>query len=226
MKVVILAAGRGKRMGEMAKEIPKPALKYKGKSLIHHKLDELPAAVEEVIIVVGHLGDYIVNAVGGSYNGIPISYVWQQELLGTAHSLFMAKEKLNTPFMVLMGDDLYAKDDLQQMIDIYKEEPESRWVALVQVLEEKMSAGKCLVDENGRLYDIVEDPTGESPSNLMNTGAYLLTPSIFELPMVKLDGKEEFGLPQTFVQAAKEKNIRTVNAQFWKRVTAPEDLEE
>ena len=94
MKLVILAAGKGSRMGTLGEATPKPILKYKGKNLIQHKLEQLPENIDEIIIVIGHLGEQIVETIGSEYNGIPVTYVWQKELLGTGHSLWTAKEYL------------------------------------------------------------------------------------------------------------------------------------
>ncbi len=237
MKLVILAAGKGKRMGESSNHTPKPILKYKGKTLIQHKLEQLPSDINEIIITIGHLGEKIVEAIGYSYdnsqNGgsiIPVTYIEQKELLGTGHALWQTKEAIGpNSFFVLMGDDLYSKEDLQKMIDLHKK-AEKVWVALVQDISEKMSAGKCVVDENDLLTDIIEDPEGKMERNTMYTGGCLLTPEIFNLPLVKISSTE-FGLPQTFIQEERhadgvggKRDIHAVQASYWKRITTPEDL--
>jgi glucose-1-phosphate thymidylyltransferase len=224
MKLVILAAGKGTRMGKLGENTPKPILKYKGKNLIQHKLDELPVDITEIVIVIGYLGEQIIETIGDSHMNIPITYIWQKELLGTGHSLWIAKESLtDSPFIVLMGDDLYSKKDLSKMIEIHK--ANSSWVALLEESNVPMSTGKCVVNEKGELVAIVEDPKGESPNNIMYTGGCLLTPEVFNLPLVKLDGKEEYGLPQTFIQDERKVPIHAVKAAYWKRITEPADLD-
>ena len=61
MKAVILAAGKGTRMGDLSLETPKPMLKVLGKTLLEHKLDSLPDVIDEVVITVGYLKDRIVD---------------------------------------------------------------------------------------------------------------------------------------------------------------------
>ena len=250
MKLVILAAGKGKRMGASSEHTPKPILKYQDKTLLHHKLEQLPSDINEVIIVIGHLGNKIVEALGHSYkntNGVslPITYVEQTELLGTADSLWRTRARLGSePFLILMGDDLYAKKDLEEMIKTHKEH-DNAWVALVHPQNEHISYGKCILDENGFLIDFRNDPDKIVSENLMYTGACILTSEVFKLPMRKV-GTVEYGLPQTFIQEerhanAKNKvgsgtendseentarqNVHVVKTSFWKRITAPEDLE-
>ncbi|MDQ5911898.1 MAG: UDP-N-acetylglucosamine diphosphorylase / glucose-phosphate thymidylyltransferase [Patescibacteria group bacterium] len=237
MKLVILAAGKGKRMGESSNHTPKPILKYKGKTLIHHKLEQLPADIDEIIIVIGHLGEKIVEAIGHSYdnsqNGgsiIPITYIEQKEQLGSAHSLWQAKDIIgNNPFLVIMGDDLYSKEDLEEMVAKHKDNNES-WVALVEKREKHIPYGKCILDEEGYLIDFRDDPHFNISENLMYTGACILTPEVFDLPMVKVN-PTEYGLPHTFIQEQRHnlsntdrKNVHVVYTRYWKRITTPEDL--
>lgn len=246
MKLVILAAGKGKRMGESSNHTPKPILKYKGKTLIHHKLEQLPANISEIIVTIGHLGEKIVEALGNSYeiageNGgfgatatisIPITYIKQEELLGSGHALWQAKEAIgNSPFLVLMGDDLYSRQDLEDMIALHFANPES-WIALIEAQKDHIPYGKCILDEGGFLIDFRNDPNKEVRDNLMYTGACLLTPDVFKLPLIKIS-ETEYGLPHTFVQESRHAlapsgklNIRVVPTTYWKRVTTPEDLVE
>jgi len=61
---------------------------------------------------------------------------------------------------------------------------------------------------------------------LVNTGLYVLDDRIFEYPLIpKEEGHEEFGLPQTLVQAAKDIDIKAVPATFWVQISEPEDLQ-
>lgn len=239
MKLVILAAGKGKRMGESSNHTPKPILLYKDKTLIHHKLEQLPSDINEIIITIGHLGEKIVESIGHSYdnsqNGgkiIPITYIKQEELLGTGHALWQCKETIgNCPFLVLMGDDLYSKEDLKGMVAKHKDNNES-WVVLVEQQKDHIPYGKCILDGEGYLIDFKNDPQKEIPENFMYTGACLLTPNVFNLPLVKIS-ETEYGLPYTFVQEQRHTlnssgklNIHAVNTTYWKRITTPEDLME
>lgn len=242
MKVVILAAGKGKRMGAISEQTPKPILKYLDKNLIQHKLEQLPNNVTEVFIIIGHLGQQIKEVIGNSYTlpdgmQIPITYIVQNELLGTAHSLWQAKDALSastgnidnkngTPqsFLVLMGDDLYSKNDLEKMVEVHNAN-NAAWIALISIVPEKILEGECILNEEGYLINFSDTTKTEISKNRMYTGACLLTSEVFDLPMVKLKGKDEYGLPHTFIQDATQRNIHVVEATYWKRITAPKDLE-
>lgn len=222
MKCIILSAGKGTRMRELAINTPKPLLLYKEKTLLEHKFEALPDSITDIVLVIGYLGDKIKEYFGDSWNGKKIHYVTQEEMLGTGHAIWTAKEVLDSPFMVLMGDDLYAKEDMEKMIQHFKQNNE--WSVLVEKPEGMLTAGKIVQDENGNLKDIIEDKEGTMPG-FVYTGACFLTPELFKYELVQLPGSKEFGLPQTFVQAVSEHNIKIHETSFWKRITAPEDLE-
>ncbi len=219
MQAVILAAGRGKRMGTLTEEIPKPLLQYAGQTLIEQKLAILPSSISEIIIVVGYLGQKIIDAIGNSHKNIPIRYVWQAELTGTAGALWLCKDFLYGPFIVLMSDDIYHPTDIVRICDTRPHE----WSVLLSKDTEKGQGGKCVLNEAGYLKDIIEDKTGEIPYSYMYTGVCVLTPAIFKLEMTKLSNNE-YGLPQTFVKDAQTRNINVLFATEWLRVTDPTDL--
>ena len=217
MKAVILAAGKGTRMKELTLDTPKPLLHYQNKTLIEHKLEALPEHIKEVVLVIGYLGDKIKAYFGDTWKDKKIHYVEQKEMLGTAHALFETRHLLDEPFIVLMGDDLYGKEDMELL------SKQDGWAILVEVSKEAQTGGKIAMDDFGNLKEIVEDKEGKS-GGLIYTGACVLTPDIFELKMSQLPNSREFGLPQTFAQAARTRPIKIHHAKFWKRITSPEDV--
>jgi UDP-N-acetylglucosamine diphosphorylase / glucose-1-phosphate thymidylyltransferase / UDP-N-acetylgalactosamine diphosphorylase / glucosamine-1-phosphate N-acetyltransferase / galactosamine-1-phosphate N-acetyltransferase len=221
MQAVILASGKGTRMRDLTVSTPKPMLTVLGKSLIEHKLDILPPMVDEVIILVGYLGDVIRDAFGEHFKGRRIRYVEQDVLNGTMAALALASPLLTDRFVVLMGDDLYAREDIDACFAT------GDWSVLVQSTETMASGGRMIMDAAGHIVDIEEgDHTGKP--GLMNTNLFALDPRIFEYPMIpKTAGSDEYGLPQTVVAASKSSSIPlvAVEATFWFQITAPEDLE-
>lgn len=221
MQAVILAAGKGTRMKELTQSVPKPMLTVLGKTLIEHKLDALPDSVDEVILIVGYQADVIREHFKESFGGRRIRYVVQEELNGTAGALWLAKPYLSERFVVMMGDDIYAREDVEACLS------SSDWSVLVEETETMASGGRMVMDESGHIVDIEEgDHTGKP--GLMNTNLLALDPRLFEYPLVpKAKGSDEYGLPQTVLAASKASGIplAAVRSTFWIQVTAPEDLE-
>jgi len=108
MKVMILAAGRGKRMERLTDNCPKPLLQVAGKSLIeHHILALKEQGFNEFVINVAYLGEQIKKAIGnGEQWGVTIEYSDEgNNALETGGGIFNALPLLgNAPFLVVNGD--------------------------------------------------------------------------------------------------------------------------
>lgn len=228
MIVVILAAGRGTRMGHLTENCPKPMLKVHGKNLIERKLEVLPSSVTKVVIVVGYLKEMIMNYFGNSWNGIPVEYVVQESLTGTGGALMLLEDALRNEeqFMVLMGDDLYSKEDLEEIAS-------SPYSILVsdQGEEGKKKGWQVFFDEQSMLTDIHEDVTSDL-SVYINAAAYSLGKEYFtETPELMPNG--EYYLPKTLVSLINRKKkegapfpVKVVVARSWIQITSPESIVE
>lgn len=218
MQAVILAAGRGTRMGELTLSVPKPMLVVDGKSLLEHKLDALPPEITEIIFIVNYFSDTIRKHFGDTYNGLSIRYVEQKELNGTGGALWAAKDILKDHFIVMNGDDLYTRTDIANCI-------KHEWAVLVLKVAELGSAANVVLNSAGTIQEIIEKEKHSGGPGLSNAGLYVLDTRIFTYPLVKRPKSEEYGLPQTIVQAASDIPIYPVEASSVMLVTAPEDIE-
>lgn len=107
MKAMILAAGRGARMGALTQDCPKALIKVGDNALINHHLERLAqAGVEEVIINTHHLAQCLHDELGdGSAYGLTIRYSHEAELLGTGGGIYQALSHFEAqPFIVLSAD--------------------------------------------------------------------------------------------------------------------------
>jgi len=86
MKAIILAAGKGTRLGKITKEIPKPMILYKGKPILQYNIELCKKyGITEVFINLHHLGNRIQNYFeDGKKFGVNIKYSFESELMGTA----------------------------------------------------------------------------------------------------------------------------------------------
>lgn len=168
MKAVILAAGRGERLMPLTEDKPKPLVEAKGKPIIEHVLDALPSTVSEAIIVIGYKGQMIKDHLGLKYKKVKLTYVEQEEQKGTYDALTCAKEKLEGEehFLVLNSDEILDPVDVAYL---------SRRKNAVLTATYRIVVPYGVIDKNG----IREKPTF---SLMVVTGAYTLTPEIFELP--------------------------------------------
>jgi len=106
-KAMILAAGRGQRMGELTAKCPKPLLRVNGRYLIDYAISSIKlAGIREIVINVSYHGDQIKNALGdGMQHGVSITYSEEAERLETGGGIFQALPLLGTePFIVVSSD--------------------------------------------------------------------------------------------------------------------------
>jgi bifunctional UDP-N-acetylglucosamine pyrophosphorylase/glucosamine-1-phosphate N-acetyltransferase len=208
-------------MGALTEHTPKPMLVVSGKNLIEHKLAALPAGVDSVILVVGYLGEVIKDFFGERFAGKQISYVEQKNIVGgTADALWSAKDMLHDRFIVMMGDDMYSKDDIASCL------AQAEWCQLVQRMNDIRSGGKISLDADGTIVDVVEGGDGRG-EGYMGTNLFVLDERIFlQEPVPKAPGSSELGLPQTVLAAARAQGVRfsAVPATSWIQITAPEDI--
>lgn len=205
-------------MGELTENIPKPMLEVLGKTLMEHKFDALPPEVDEVIIIVGYLGGVIHGRFGGEYNGKRLLYIEQDVLDGTAGALWRARDILHDRFLVMMGDDIYSREDIEMCLA-----SEAKWCMLVADTD-SMRGGAVVLDEKNIITGIVE---GGSGKGCVGTNLFTLDTDIFDYPAVpRSEGSVELGLPQTVVAASRASGIPFIGirAKGWIQITAPEDL--
>src|SRR5207245_212345 len=107
MKAVILAAGRGTRMGELTNEQPKPMLKVQGKPILEHILEGLVSAgIREIFIVTGFRAEVIEDYFAeGQKWGARMAYGRQLVQDGTGKAPELAKPFVGTDeFLLTYGD--------------------------------------------------------------------------------------------------------------------------
>src|SRR5690348_3612341 len=110
ISLVILAAGKGTRFLPLTNTTPKPMLKVAGKPVLAHQIEAALPYIDEVVIVIGHLKDVVVDYFGDSYMGVKIKYAEQKEAIGSSDALKQAKEHIShDSFFMIYGDDIYDK---------------------------------------------------------------------------------------------------------------------
>jgi NDP-sugar pyrophosphorylase family protein len=113
MQCVILAGGRGTRLGELTEAVPKALVDVAGRPFLAYQLELLRAAgVREIVLCVGYLGSLVERAIGdGSKLGLSIRYAYDGDVpLGTAGAVRNALPLLGESFLVTYGDTLLSVD--------------------------------------------------------------------------------------------------------------------
>jgi len=216
MKAVILAGGKSTRTYPLTLTRPKPLLKVGGTTLIEHNLSQLTELVDEAVIIIGYKGEMITKHLGRNYKGIKLTYVTQKQQLGTGHALQLAEPHLEGKFIVLMGDDLYDRADLDRYV-------RHELAVMAKHVNEYSNFG-VFVEKEGKLLDLVEKPQS-FVSYLANTGCYVFDMRIFaKLKQLKKSSRGEYELTDALKLLAEKADIFTVEGEHWMPIVYPWSL--
>jgi UDP-N-acetylglucosamine diphosphorylase / glucose-1-phosphate thymidylyltransferase / UDP-N-acetylgalactosamine diphosphorylase / glucosamine-1-phosphate N-acetyltransferase / galactosamine-1-phosphate N-acetyltransferase len=180
-QAVILAAGEGQRLKPFTALKPKVMLPIANKPILQYVIEALAAnGVFQVIIVVGYRKEQVQDYFGsGERFGVDISYVAQEQQLGTGHALRQAKDMAEGRFIVLSGDNIIEPDTLSSFVEAD---------AGSILLKEQTNTSKYGVAtvKGGLVADIAEKPE-KAESFLVNTGVYIFDRQVFSFLEEEVD---------------------------------------
>ena len=117
MNAVILAAGFGRRLLPLTKDIPKPLLKVRGKNLIYYHIESLSkAGIGKIIINTHYLPELIEDHVSEKYQGLDIQFSREDKILGTGGGLKQAASLLNDDPILVINTDNFLEEDYKKFI--------------------------------------------------------------------------------------------------------------
>ncbi|MCC6653091.1 MAG: nucleotidyltransferase family protein [Candidatus Eisenbacteria bacterium] len=176
---VVMAGGRGSRLAPLTDSVPKPMLRVAGRPILERiVLHIVEAGVRDIFLSVHYLAEVIEQHFGdGSRFGCRISYLREDDPLGTAGALSLLPARPDSSVMVMNGD-LVTQADLGQMLDEHSKVGADITIGVRRYLH-TVPFG-CLELEGARVRSIVEKPT---LSQIVNGGIYALSPSVLaEVP--------------------------------------------
>ncbi|MFH1085660.1 MAG: sugar phosphate nucleotidyltransferase [Chloroflexota bacterium] len=226
MKVILPLAGFGKRMRPHTWSKPKPLLSVAGKTVLAHVLDYvLPLGVDEVVFIVGWLGDQIREYVATHYADAPFKarFVEQTELKGQAHAVYLAKEYVHGPCLFTWVDTLF-RADLSGL-----DRAPADVVAFTIEAEDPRPFGVA-VEQDGRVVRLIEKPPTCEFKQVV-VGVYYvaegekLIDAIAHLMAQNMQTKGEFYLADAFnVMLARGATMITRPVSVWEDCGVPETL--
>lgn len=180
-QAIILAAGEGQRLRPFTVNRPKAMLSIAGKPILQYVIESLAQnGIRDIVLVVGYRKDQVFDYIGsGERFGVDITYVTQENQLGTAHALAKTKAVTGNEFLVLPGDNLIGANTIAQFVAM---KPEA---ILLQRVSNPVRYGVVTL-EHGVVKSIVEKPR-EAGGNIVNTGIYAFTREIFDFIESELD---------------------------------------
>lgn len=215
---VVMAGGRGTRMGSLTSHTPKPLLHVCGVPLIDYAISSLVrTGVQQIVVSVNHMAEKIQNYVGdGSRYGTEVVFLEEEDPRGTAGALADLELPDNHPF-ILANADVLHDFDLNAVYDFHR-----RWDSKLTICAKERHTSipyGVLEVDNNRLMSLTEKP---EKVILVSSGVYVVSPSSLR----SIPKGSETDITEVAQQLLRNRgSVHVYQAeQYWRDVGTPEAL--
>jgi NDP-sugar pyrophosphorylase family protein len=219
MKAVILAGGLGTRLRPFTEIIPKPLLPVGEKSVLEIQIERLKKfGFDEIFLATNYKSKYIEGFFGdGSSYGVRLTVSREEKRLGTAGPLYLLKDQLDAPFLVMNGDILTLID----FGKLYDYALAQNSLLTISIKREIMPFSFGNIFFKGDLVTGIE----EKPDIVMHilAGIYVLKPEIFGF----FPADEYFGMDSLIkgMLKAGEPVTKYEMSEYWLDIGRVDDFE-
>ncbi len=215
VKVCILTAGIGERMGSFTSKTNKVLLPYQNKAIISHIIEQFPAECE-FVIALGHQGHHIQQYLRLAHPLINFNFIniknYNQPGSGPGQSLLQCQKELSEPFYAVCGDTLW-NPSLENI------QPTSfNWLGVSPLTDDEKTSSYCTVtlDKHSFIHQIYEK-SKESPTRLAFNGLLFINDhkSFFQNLASKPKEGSEHQLSQGFLPFLDKKDLKANQMKSW-----------
>lgn len=181
MKIVIMAGGKGTRIAQVNATVPKPMIPIEGKPILEYQIETLKKqGYTDIILIVGHMGNVIQKYFGdGSAFGVQISYIVEEQPLGTAGALYFLKDEIQNDFLLLNGDIIFDVD-IQKFLEYHCNQRTAATI-LTHPNSHPYDSGIIIADDKNRVTNwLHKEDERLWYKNRVNAGLHMFSPRIFE----------------------------------------------
>jgi len=228
-QALILAAGKGTRMGELTEQRPKALLEIAGAPIMELVLKGLAAVgIKRAVVVIGHLGEQVQDHFrDGAALGLEITYCRQAQQMGTAKAALLTRPHLApAPAVMTFADILCARSNYRALLNYFEAHPCDVLLGLNPV--DDPWEGAAVYRDGDRVTRIIEKPPrGASTTRWNNAGVMVLTPAVWPvLEALPPSERGEYEITQGIARMIEPGyDVRAVEfAGFWSDVGRPQDL--
>lgn len=224
MQAVIMAGGKGTRLSSVTKNVPKPMVDFCGKPLLEYIIGNLREnGVNDIILVIGYLGDVIKNHFGtGEKFGVQIRYFTEETPLGTAGALPLISDALSDTFFLVFGD-LFLNIDFEKFADFHREKG-AEITLFAHPNSHPFDSDIIITDNTDRVtgWSYKKDERKGYYENLVNAGLYVIEKSVLpQSAEEKLDLEKDIIIPAVSSGAV----YAYRSSEYVKDIGTPERLE-
>lgn len=182
-EAIILAGGKGTRLQNVVKNVPKPLAPVSGEPFLNYLIRYLQRqGIERVILSVGYMYEKIMQTYGHSFNGVEVDYSVEHSPLGTGGAIAKAIGKTREGNALILNGDSFMAFNLADFEKEYervcRDNPSLKYPVLM-LLKELHSVdryGSVLLEKN-RIISFEEKTFREQA--LINAGVYLFDRRLF-----------------------------------------------
>jgi len=201
MKAIILAAWEWSRLRPLSNTKPKPLIKIFWKSILRHNIENIYKYVSEIIIIVKYKKETIIWEFLDDYKWTPITYIEQWDEKWTWAAIRWINIKSNEELLIMNGDSIFDKNDLQSIIEL-------KWYwALVKEVQDPSKYWIFSQNSNWLAKEIIEKPD-EYVWNLANLWVYKFSSKIIDISKhIPLSKRWEYEITDSINEFIKENNF-------------------
>ncbi len=177
IRALILAAGMGKRLGNITKTVPKCLVEIAGRSLLDHWLDLLDdVAIYDVSVNTHHMADKVERHIQDATDlgQLDVQLLYEPELLGSAGTISAHRDLADSvsDVLVIYADNI-SNVNLRALVNAHRSYGDPITMMLYRSLCPR-TCGIVTLDQKNRVVEFVEKPT-KPESDLANAGVYVMT---------------------------------------------------
>lgn len=223
MKLFIATGGKGKRLGDLTKDIPKPMVPILGKPVLHHLVDWAKQnEINEIVMLNGYKAEKIMEYFGNGENfNIKIIHSNEPQPLDSGGAIKFAEKYISGPFVYISGDHL-CEVNLEKMLEFHKNS-KADITTLAHKSSHPWDADILNINEKNDVVKFVskhDDHTGAG--DLSTSGLSIIEPQI-----LKLMDKEVFNFENYLYPKMLELNMKLMayaTDEFMADMGTPERL--
>jgi len=182
MDIVIIAGGKGTRLGSLTLDVPKPMVLIEGKPVLEHQIELAKRYnLKKIIILSGHMSDKIEEYFSdGKWLGVSIKHIKEQFPLGTAGCLKQIEDFVSDDF-IIFNADIIMDFDILKMIDFHYKK-NSAATLFLHPNDHPYDSDLIEIDDNGNVLSIYPKPHSNDRwyKNLTIAGVYIFKKSVLQ----------------------------------------------
>ncbi|CPZ11435.1 Putative sugar-phosphate nucleotidyl transferase [Mycobacteroides abscessus] len=177
---VILVGGQGTRLRPLTLSAPKPMLPIAGFPFLTHVLSRVAAAgIDHVVLGTSYKADVFESEFGdGSKLGLQITYVYEEEPLGTGGAIRNVLDHLRYDTALIFNGDVLSGLDLKDLLAQHEQTQADLTLHLVRVGDPR-AFGCVPTDSDGKVTAFLEK-TEDPPTDQINAGCYVFRRELIE----------------------------------------------